>query len=147
MSNAQFDGGHQLRWFPQGSVYGVLNVNTGPVVMAVLNPAAIGIIRIDYASVVLDYHVSDDNASASIGLYVGGDTYPLVTCAGLPVTYTIGPLATVSPYTQERAGTQLSNPLYLTGTDIVTAQLLGHGADGSSSIAYGILSYSAAWPT
>lgn len=146
MSNAPYDGGHSLRWVPQRTVSLEVNVGDPVASMVTLDAAALGYIRIDYASLVLDYHVSDFNASGTMALYypTSGFTVPFLAVAGLPITYTAAGIALVSPYAAERVCEQLSNPFIV--TDTVNVYLYGHGADGTSSNVGGTISFSAAWP-
>jgi hypothetical protein len=142
MSNAPFDQGLDRRWHALGVFAFSEPVNSGFTEIHLLDETGYAVFRIDFASVILEYAVSDGTASGELAIQptAFGPAVPFLSAAGNPETYMVGSTPTASPYGQERICTQLSLPFYVTASSYLYVS--GHGTDGSSSLVRGLVAVS-----
>jgi hypothetical protein len=149
MSNAPFGAPNSLIWRPREVAHLTQNVDVvGEVV--VLDPASLGYVRIDYASLVLSYAgATDGNASAELCLKYDDDVVvPFLAVASFAPIYVEDVLDVYTPlpsplYTNKYLA-QLSLPfVIMLGCTIVLQGETG-GFDVSTIDA--TVAYSCAWP-
>jgi hypothetical protein len=106
MSQARFDAGQSIAWHPMGFFQSGQNVSAAPSVLVNLDPGTGGVIRIDWASLVLRFSVTDVEAHCEMSLVITGGVYTafLATSAGVG-TGSVG---------NKIAAAQLSLPFYVT---------------------------------
>jgi hypothetical protein len=145
VSNAPFDAGHDRHWHAIDTYFCSGPVNQPQFTVATLDLTDFAVIRVDAATVILEYAVSDGTASGQLmiqHLAFGLETL-FLTAAADPETYLVGSTPTASPYGQERICAQLAHPFYVTTSAAI--YLSGHGTSGSASNVYATVSLSGSY--
>lgn len=80
MSTARFDAGQGFVWIPEGPYALQQNIAATPAPILVTTPSSPDVWRIDYASLVLDYHGGDARTECNMGLNFHGTSpnYPFL---------------------------------------------------------------------
>jgi hypothetical protein len=118
MGTGDFDTGSVWKWFPLG-VYSLSQAISAPRAPVIgVGPGTARMVRVDFASILLDYDGGDGNASGQ--LEISGDSpppyYPFLNVAGYTPFYmeTIDGIGTQIPSLmyQNKWLSQTSNPFY-----------------------------------